>query len=164
MFSAMMVVMMMEMNKFDEIKSVFVEYRLNDNYQYNISEKFPLVAVAQFSKADAILSAQSFQVSSGGTSGTAQLADSLGDNFDAYSPEELAFLQNFLCLSTQMRYHESEEWEVDGEAPYTIASTFTWNCKIMEWADENIRVVYSLTDSLNTRAIGTLTDSRETET
>jgi hypothetical protein len=29
---------MMEMNKFDEVKSVFVEFALKDSYQYNVSE------------------------------------------------------------------------------------------------------------------------------
>ena len=32
MFAIMMVVMMMEMNKFDEVKSVFVEFALKDSY------------------------------------------------------------------------------------------------------------------------------------
>ena len=38
MFTVMMAVMMMEMNKFDNLKGIFVEYGFRESYSYNVSE------------------------------------------------------------------------------------------------------------------------------
>ena len=62
-----------------------------------------------------------------------------------YDTEE--FIASELCCACPKNDNEKQ-------TSYTIDTRFIWNCKIMEWADDKLRVVYSISDSFKSRLIG----------
>ena len=59
-----------------------------------------------------------------------------------------------MCLTTQMKYVESEDLKDENNESYTVKSEFIWNCKIMRWVDDKIRVIYYVVNRDQPRFVG----------
>jgi hypothetical protein len=81
-------------------------------------------------------------------------------NYDEMTSQEVTFLNAFLCNHTRMYYHESLFLDYIGSVPYSLDYNFDFDCQVMPWVTDRIRVNY-FAGMKNKRILGKEIDSRD---
>lgn len=76
-----------------------------------------------------------------------------------FNPEEEEYIKQILCNHTRLYYHESLYKDYIGTIPYTLDFNYDWECDIMPWASDKIRLYYRA-GLLDERIMGKRLDSR----
>lgn len=89
-----------------------------------------------------------------------QLDRTIPLQYEDFTEQEEEYIKQFLCNNTRMYYHESLYKDYIGTVPYTLDFNYDWNCDIMPWATDKIRIYYRA-GLLNERIMGKKLDSRK---
>ena len=81
-------------------------------------------------------------------------------SYEEFTKKEEEYIKQFLCNNTRLYYHELLYKDYIGTIPYTLDFNYDWNCDIMPWASDKIRLYYRA-GLLNERILGKKLDSRE---
>lgn len=102
---------------------------------------------------------QQFQTDTSGNPMFMQLDRTIPLQYEDFTEQEEEYIKQFLCNNTRMYYHESLYKDYIGTVPYTLDFNYDWNCDIMPWATDKIRIYYRA-GLLNERVMGKKLDSR----
>ena len=88
-----------------------------------------------------------------------QLSRDIPSAYEELVPEEEEYVKQFLCNNTRFYYHQSTFLDYIGTVPYKLSYNYDWNCDIMPWASDKIRVFYRA-GLMGERILGKKIDSR----
>lgn len=88
-----------------------------------------------------------------------QLDRTIPLRYEEFTPEEEEYVTQYLCNHTRFYYHESLYKDYIGTIPYELNYYYDWECSIMPWASDKIRLYYNA-GLRNRRMIGKELDSR----
>ena len=102
---------------------------------FKVDRDMPLVATIYFWMDELIPKMEEFQNRTG-------LYKPLPPKFEDYDYNDKMFMQEYLCNNTRIFLKEYKYVDVIGTKPYNYVYLYDWDCQMMPWANNRIRLNY----------------------
>lgn len=134
-FSCIVLIMYNEALKLGTKKSQSITLVDIVKEEFRVDRDMPLVAAIYFWMDELLPKINAFQNRTG-------LHKPLPAKFDDYDYHDQMFMQDYLCNNTRVFIKEYKYVDVIGYTPYNYVYLYDWDCQMMPWANNRIRLNY----------------------